>query len=105
MIYFIARDTSGNVRLRSDSLAKLQNEINSFEETPITQDSSKTKQRVSKTELTQAKKEAVKQVLDEIRHPKKAFDNKLRAELAKRAEQKLKAQVQSRKAALAKEKK
>lgn len=99
--YFIARDSSGNVRLRAASLALLQKEIDAYEP-PITQDHSKTKQRISTAELNEAKKEAVKQVVEDIVNPKKAFENKLRAELAKRTEQSLKEQVLARKKSLAK---
>lgn len=102
--YFIARDSSGNVRLRAASLEMLQKEIETYEP-PVSQDHSKTKQIISQIELKEAKKEATKQLINDLAHPKKAFDNKLRAELAKRAEQKLKKQVLEHKAALSQKKK
>lgn len=87
-IVYIARNSFGAVVFRAESQSKLQASIiDAVEEK---------KAREEADLMAKAKKE----VVEEIKHPKKAIENKLREELAKRAEQKLKEQVLARKAAL-----
>ena len=88
VIVHIARNSSGAVVFRASSAEQLKTDILAYEE--------EKRARIEAATLEKAKKE----VVEEIKHPKKAIENKLREELAKRAEQKLKEQVLARKAQL-----
>lgn len=90
-IVYIARNSFGAVVFRAESQSKLQ--------TAIIDAIKEKKAKEEEAIMKQAKKE----VIEELKHPKKALENKLRAELAKHAEQKLKEKVLARKAALSKE--